>query len=232
MDSLAGGTNAIILLLTILALTAAAIMAFVAWRKGRIGAARAIVVGATMLGLAYAGGVVVASAASTERVLPAGETKWFCGFYLDCHLGMSIERTETAVSIPGPSGELKASGLFHIVTLKLHNNARNPEVDMTLYEPIARAVDAAGREYPRSSAAEMALAKNPGRAQPLPIVTKVTHEPALATIVFDIPSDAESPRLEVRQGWILDRAIARGLIADENSIFHRKTLLSLDGSGR
>jgi len=98
--------------------------------------------------------------------------------------------------------------------------------------PIARVVDASGREYPRSVAAEVALAKNPGRARPLPVVTKVTHQPALATIVFDIPNDAESPRLEVRQGWILDRAIARGLIADENSIFHRKTLLSLDGSGR
>ena len=226
--SLVGGGNAILLLLTAMGVGGALIIAFVAARRHNRRVARTFAGGAALLGLAYTGGVIAASAASTEKTLAAGDTKWFCGFYLDCHLGLSIERTETTTSLAGPRGPVTPKGAFHIVTLRLHNSAKNPNLDMLLYRPDARIVDAAGRKYDRSPEGEAALATD--RPPVLGAETSVGHKPVEATIVFDLPANVQDPRLMVSEGWIAARVIELGLINDENSIFHKRTLMALDGA--
>lgn len=230
MDALAGGANAILMLFTLLSLAGAGVIAWIATRKGRRSIARAMLGAAAILGAAYAGGVIAASASSTEQTLPPGDTKWFCGFYLDCHLGMSVDRTETVTSVQTAAGPINANGAFYIVSLRLHNSAKNPSIDMTLYQPVATIVDAGGRKYSRAAAIETAVTGNESRPAPLPRVAKVTHQPMLATIVFDLPTDIQQPRLLVTEGWVVDRIIELALISDENSIFHQKTLLALNGS--
>jgi hypothetical protein len=222
MTELVGGGNAILLLLTGMALAGAGAVAFLAVRRKKHGVARTFIGGAAILALAYGGGVLAASAASREVTLAPGDTKWFCGFYLDCHLGLSVDRHETVAEV----GALKPAGQFHILTLGLHNSAKNPNVDMLLYHPEAKLVDASGRAYSRSAAAESALPRE--RPPLLGAETTVTHDSAQATIVFDLPVNAADPRLIVTEGWLVDRVIELGLIDDENSIFHRRTYQALD----
>ena len=229
MGNLVGGGNAILLLLTLMAVGGAAIIAVLAYRKKNPGVMRTFAGGAAIIALAYSGGVIAFSAASNEQILEPGDIKWFCGFYLDCHLGVSVERTEKLAALPTPSGSLKPAGSFHVLTLRLHNNAKNPNIDMLLYRPKARIIDALGNEYTRSTAGEAALAGGP-RPAPLGAETKVTHTPVDATIVFDLPANIQQPRLQVSEGWIVDRIIELGLINDENSIFHRRSFFSLDGT--
>jgi len=227
MGSLAGGSNAILLLLIAMAIGVSLVIALVAASRGRRKVARTGLGAAGLLALAYGGGVLAVAAASREHTIDQGDTKWFCGFYLDCHLGLSIVRVDTTSTLPGPNA-LQADGDFHIVTLELHNSAKNPEIDMLLYEPDARIVDAAGREYERSAPAEAALARA-GEPGALGDQTKVTHEPVEARIVFDLPTGVREPRLMVTEGWIVDRVIELGLIGDENSIFHKHTFMALSG---
>jgi hypothetical protein len=229
MDALVGGGNAILLLLTVLGVGFAAVIAFLAYRRNNRKLVRLIGAAVGVVAVGYVALLLVASATSHERTLARGEVKWFCGFYLDCHLGLSVDGIETAKTIMSPSGPVTASGMFHIVRLRLHNSAVNPAINMTLYDPEARIIDEAGNQYPRSTAAERALASVSTAAQPLPHEMKVTHEPAYATMVFDLPSNAREPRLAITDGWIIDRALELVLINDENSIFHPKTLLALDG---
>ena len=229
MGKLVGGGNAILLLLTIMAIGGAAIIAFIAYRRNNPGVMRTFLGGAAILALAYAGGVIAASAASTEQNIETGDIKWFCGFYLDCHLGMSVERTEKLATLPTASGVVKPAGAFHVLTVRLHNSAKNPNIDMLLYRPDARVIDALGNEYRRSAAGEAAVADGV-RPGALGVETKVTHTPVNATIVFDLPANIQQPRLQVSEGWVVDRILELGLIDDENSIFHRRSYFSIDKS--
>ena len=229
MTSLEGGGNAIILLLTAMVVAAAVLGAIIAVRRKRRTSARNLAMGAALVSLVYAGGVAVASATSQERVLAPGETKWFCGFYIDCHLGASVQRTETATAVTGPAGRLTADGRFHIITLRLHNSAKNPSLDMMMYRPRVEIVDASGKRYRRSEAAESAFAADK-RPAPLAVETRVPHEPVDATVVFDLPADIRSPRLSISEGWLVDRIIELGLVNDENSILHKRTYIALDSN--
>ena len=229
MGTLIGGGNAILLLLTGMAIASAIVIAFVASRRNNRAVARSFLGGAAILAVAYASGVIAASAVSTEQTLAPGETKWFCGFYLDCHLGLSVDRDDILAELPGPSGPVKAAGRFHVLTLGLHNSAVNPNLDMLLYRPNARIVDASGRTYSRSREAEATLGSS-DRPAVLGEETKVSHAPQKATIVFDLPVNVQGPRLIVAEGWLVNRAIELGLIDDENSIFHRRTYQALSPS--
>jgi hypothetical protein len=226
MGTLVGGGNAILLLLTGMAIASALVIAFLASRRHKRAVARSFLGGAAILAVAYASGVIAASAVSTEKTLAPGETKWFCGFYIDCHLGLSVDRSEVLNELAGPNGPVRAEGRFHVLTLGLHNSAVNPGLDMLLYRPNARIVDALGRTYSRSAEREAAIASS-GRPGVLGEETKVPHEPLKATIVFDLPANVQAPRLIVTEGWIVNRAIELGLINDENSIFHQRTYQAL-----
>ena len=58
----------------------------------------------------------------------------------------------------------------------------------------------------------------------------MTHTPIDATIVFDLPANIQQPRLQISEGWIVDRILELGLINDENSIFHKRSFFALDGT--
>ena len=217
MDSLEGGRNAILLIFTAMAVGGALLGALIAWRRQHRATMRALAGAAAIISLLYGGGVVAASAASHDRLLAPGETKWFCGFYLDCHLGVSVQAVE------------KTPGGSHVLTLRLHNSAKNPNVNMRLYQPRAEIVDASGNHYARSAAAEAALAGS-GRPPVLGTETIVMHQPVEATIAFDLPAGIQSPRLLVSEGWLVDKLIELALVDDENSFLHGRTYIALDPS--
>jgi hypothetical protein len=227
MQLFVGGGNAIFFLLTVLFTGFLALVALVAWKRKNQSTLRAAIgVGAVVLGV-YSALLISAALASRERVLAAGEVKWFCGFYLDCHLGVSVAKVESAKTIAGTRSTVTAHDLFMIVTLELHNSARNPNLDMTLFKPTAFIVDAGRNRYQRNAAAEQAITGVGRFEPPLEERMKVGHSPVQATLVFDVPADAKSPKLSLDEGFFLDRLIELVLVNDDNSLFHKPTFLAL-----
>ncbi len=230
MQVFVGGGNAIFLLLTVLFVGFLGLVGLFAWRnKNRSMMRAATGVAVVVLGV-YGALLVTAAIASRERVLDQGEVKWFCGFYLDCHLGVSVARVESVKTLTGTTGPVTAKGIFRIVTLRFYNNARNPSLDMTLYDPRAELVDSRGARYNRSAEAETAVAQLGSFAPPASEQLSVSHNPLLATVVFDVPPDVINPSLSIEEGFIIDRVIDLVLVNDDNSIFHQPTLLALGAS--
>lgn len=175
------------------------------------------------VGAAYGAALLATSLLSQERLLAAGETKRFCGFYLDCHLGVSVERVELIPEIGG----VRASGAFHVLTLRVSSDARRATLRPGRLHLLL--LDAEGRQVERARAAEAALARARGEAgQPLErdVVAGGSYT---ATVVFDVSSASTAlrPRLWAREGFGLDRAIERVLIGDEDALLHRPVLLAL-----
>lgn len=230
MQAFVGGTNAIFLLLTIVFTGFLAMVGLLAWKRKNRAALRTVTaVGFVVIGV-YSALLLSAALASKQRVLAAGEVKWFCGFYLDCHLGVSVARVASAKNLDGVVAPIVAKGVFSIVTVEFHNSARNQSLEMTLYHPLAVIVDAKGRRYQRSPEAERAIAGNPSFAVPVPEQVSVSHRPSYGTMVFDVPADAPNPKLSIEEGFIVDRVLELILVNDDNSLFHQSTFLALGES--
>ena len=131
-----------LLALTLIGLLAAGIAAVLATVRGRTRAARSIVLVAGAWVATYVTLLVVTSIASRERTLAIGETKRFCGFYLDCHMGVAVERVDTMSRIGESGDEVRAGGTFYVVTLRVSSDARR--VPLHLEQPRAVIVDAEG----------------------------------------------------------------------------------------
>lgn len=178
-----------------------------------------IYTGATWAGL-YLVLLAATGFTSEERVLGLDEDKKFCGFYLDCHAQIAVAGVERLDSI----GARRPDGVFVLVTLRVSSDAR--AVPMRLIDPHLLVRDARGRAFPRSPAGEEALAQLRGEQPPLtdPVGPGGAYT---TTVVFDLPRDVSSPRLDVTQGFWAERLIEKFLIGDEDSLWHKRTTLSL-----
>lgn len=216
-----------LLALTMLGLLAAGIAAVFATLRGRTRVAWSIVLVAAAWVAAYASLLVVTSIASRERTLAFGETKRFCGFYLDCHMGVAVERVDTMSRIGVPGDEVQAGGTFYVITLRVSSDARR--VPLHLEHPRAVIVDAEGFRHERSLDAEQQLA----RAQLAELEQPVNAGDSFTrAIVVDVPAGARDPRLYVTMGGPLERALELALIGDEDALLHARTLHALaSGSG-
>jgi hypothetical protein len=141
---------------TLFGVVALFIVAFLAARRSRTSAATSLAaVGAAWLA-AYAALLLITSLASGERTLALGEAKRFCGFYLDCHLGVAVERVDTLARIGEGSEALQAGGTFYVLTVRVSSDAQR--VPLELERPHAVLVDAEGYRYERVQDAEQRLA--------------------------------------------------------------------------
>ena len=212
----------LLLAITVLGALAAAVLAVVAAMRSRLGVARAIAVIAAAWLAAYGASLVVTSVASRERTLALGETKRFCGFYLDCHMGVAVEHVDTMSTIGEPGREVRAGGEFFVVTLRVSSDAKR--VPLHLVRPRVVIVDAEGFEYERSTDAEQTLAE----AQRTDLERSVDAGHSFTrTVIIDVPRGAREPRLHVTMGGPLDRAAELAIIGDEDAWLHAPTVHAL-----
>jgi len=160
----------------------------------------------------YATLLLGASLTSRERVLSAGEKKYFCE--IDCHLAYSVERVERKKLL---------GGTFTVVTLKtwFDESTISPmrPRDASL-APDPRQVyvaDAAGRRFERSPSGERALEDAGIPSTPLSR-SLIPGQSYLTELVFDLPDDVSEPRLFVGDADPMNSF----LIGHELSPFHRK----------
>jgi hypothetical protein len=200
---------------------AGAVAALVAWWRGRPRIARGIAIGVGVWIAAYLTILTGVSLASDERVLARGQTKWFCGVYLDCHVGVAVEQVRVVDAIGEGPDAVRAKGRFWIVTLTVENSARR--VPLGLYRPEARVRDAAGNAYARVLDAERVLSEGPA---------DLTREILAGghytvEIVFDLPEAVAEPRLLVTEEGMPEKLAELVLIGDDDSLFHAPTTLRI-----
>ncbi|MFQ5571274.1 MAG: DUF4352 domain-containing protein [Rhodothermales bacterium] len=161
---------------------------------------------------------------SEEHVLHLNERKDFCGFYLDCHLGVSVEHVAQATYVGEGALQETATGMFYLITVRVDNDG--VQADIPLLNPRATLHDARGRTYERALEAEKALAASEGTsvafARRLPAGSSYTK-----TLVFDVPANVTSPTLLITKGVAVERFIELFLIGDEDSFLHRKTVFDV-----
>jgi hypothetical protein len=167
----------------------------------------------------YAGALLATSLASQEQVLARGDTLKFCGFYLDCHLGVAVEGVDRQEFI----GDRRAAGAFYLVRLRVSSDAR--EATLHLGRPTFKVIDQAGQSYQRAEDAERELAQSTDSMLRQPIVAGGSYE---VQLVFDLPESVAEPRLLVTDPTGVDRVLEGLLIGDSDSILHKPTTLALN----
>lgn len=156
------------------------------------------------------------SFASMEKTLAMNEPKEFCGFYLDCHMHTAVSGVRTAKTL----GDLTADGQFYIIKIKVFSNAKAATLGFTTVD--AHVVDATARTYNRDERAEVQLGNQPPFDRKISPVESFEKE-----IVFDLPVDVQNPRLNISEGYGVDKAIEAVLVDDEDSILHKRTYFRL-----
>lgn len=153
---------------------------------------------------------------SSEKTLPVGQAKEYCGFYLDCHMHTAVTDVRTAKSI----GNRTANGKFYIVTVKVFSNAK--QATLGLLNVTAKVLDENGNKYFRDQDAEDQLPPQPRFEKQISPVESFEKQ-----IVFDLPAEVKNPRLDLKEGYKIDRVIEALVIGDEDSLLHKRNYFQL-----
>ena len=186
-------------------------------------AIKALFAGIVVGGL-YAGTLLAFSWSSEEKVLKAGQQKYFCE--IDCHVAYTITDVTTAQTLGEGANQAAAAGTFYVVTVRTWFDEdtispRRPR-DFPLY-PNPRQVyasDEQGRRFGTSLAGQKALV---GSTVPLTHPLK-PGESYTTQLVFDLPEGVARPRLLIGDWFPLNAF----LIGHENSIGHKKIYFALE----
>lgn len=158
--------------------------------------------------------LLTASIFSEEQNLGLNEPKEFCGFYLDCHIHTAVSDVRKTKTY----GDAVAGGEFYVVNVKVFSNAKQATLNLTT--PQFHVFDAAGKRY------------NPVENPAIPRLPFDDKVPAGGSfekeIVFDLPTDIKNPRLDVAEGFGIDKVIESVLIGDEDSLFHKRIRFNLE----
>ena len=188
--------------------------------------ARKIVIALVLLPCLYGATLLAASLGSSEKILRAGERKYFCE--VDCHLAYSVTGVQTAKTLGSGEQQATADGMFYVVTLQTFfdpettsanrgNGVLHPNLRMI------RVLDDAGKSYAPSLQGLKVLEATAAKMVPLDQALR-PGEKYETTFVFDLPSDAKNLRL-----WLTDPLPVNWLlIGHENSFLHKKVYFGLD----
>jgi hypothetical protein len=207
----------LLMLITIGGLVVAAILFGIAWLNQSVWLKKFVIGGVAIWFAFYIAMLLGFSLFSTETTLTLNEPKEFCGFYLDCHMHAAV----TGVRRTDRLGDRIANSGFYIVTIKVFSNAKRATLGLLTVD--AHVVDANGETYARDTQAETQLPPQPDFEQKVPPVGSFEKE-----IVFDLPKDVQNPRLDISEGYGIDRVIEAVLIDDEDSIFHKRNYFALE----
>jgi len=157
---------------------------------------------------------LVSSIFSVEQTLSWNQPKEFCGFYFDCHMHAAVTNVTKSKTI----GDKTASGEFYVATIRVSSDAK--QAALNLVSPEFEVVDAYGKRYKREASLEKPM---PAWDQSVPAGGSFEKD-----VVFDLPSEIKNPRLDVRDGYGIDRVIESVLVGDEDSLGHKRCYFKLD----
>lgn len=206
----------LLMLMTIGGLLAAFVLLLIAFGKN-IGWLKKFVVGGVLIWFVfYAAMLFGFSLLSEEKTLAFNEPKEFCGFYFDCHLHASVVDVRRSKTFGGRA----ANGEFYIVKVRLFSDAKREP--LALITPKFMIVDASGRRFEPTKDLTVSLPKPPFEEK-IPAGGAIEGE-----VAFDLPADANNPRLDIREGYGVDHAIEAVLVDDEDSVWHQRNYFKLE----
>lgn len=218
--------SVLLMLATILVLVAAVFLIIISSIK-QMQAITKFVFGAAAIWMSiYFALLFFTSLTGKEKVLTFNEPKTFCGFYLDCHLHVAVTNVRQTKTIGEGTNQKSAQGMFHIVSIRVFSNAK--KATLNLITPIVRVVDEKGKVFERSTEAETILEIVTGNSDSLETKIGPEGDSIISEVVFDLPADMENPKLEINEGFWMNRAAEYFLIGDEDSMFHKKVKFSLE----
>lgn len=204
--------------LTCLSIALAGIQAL----RGRWAPARRIALAALLVPIAYGGVLLGLGVASRDRTVPPGRQKYFCE--VDCHIAYSVVGVDSPRTLAGTAPR---QGRFVLVTLRVHFDRatigpHRPDTPLAQSPRSLSLVDAGGRSYAPSAAAQAALIAAHGEQKPLTLSLR-PGESYLSAVAFDVPASATGLRLLVVEAdWP-----PRLLWGHETAPLHAKTYLAL-----
>lgn len=215
-----------LMMLTLLWLFAAFIALIYAWRSRKRNLAISVTTVTAVWAATYLVILLVVSLASTQKVLRVGQEKHFCGFYLDCHLGVSVTNVTTSKTLGSAPKQRTAQGTYLVVDLKVLSDAR--AATLAPYDLNLR-VQTDGQTIGRSEDAEAVLDAIQGKTVALnqPVGPGRSYS---KQVVFDVPQGATQAQLQVTEGLWIDHLLELFLIGDEDSLFHKDTVFQLEPS--
>jgi hypothetical protein len=191
--------------------------------RRKFGSAHLVLLAAVAITVIYFAVVLLFSFSSSEQVLARGQEKHFCE--LDCHLAYSIAEVGQAKTIGTSPQQATAVGMFTLVSVKTRFDEKTigPNRGNSELYPNPRTltlVDAQGRSYSPSAAAQTVLGLQAGTPITAPLRPGESY---VTTLVFDLPPDAKPATLLLNESdWI-----TRLIIGHENSLWHKKTRFQL-----
>ena len=217
--------NVFVQLVVVGLVAAGAVAAIVSARRGRMETARRFAVGLSALAVLYVGAALAVSLASREVVLPHRETKFFCGFYPDCHLNVAVMDVSGTPAVGDGASQRTAQGSFFFVTIRVGSEAETET--LSLHRPAVHVVDDLGRTFdplPPGTPGLDGIAGVEGLSQPV-----AAGKAYLTVLAFDLPKGLTNPRLHINavDGWP-GRLCEMFLMGDEDSLLHKKTTFSLN----
>ena len=182
--------------------------------------------GGAAISALYTAALIITSLQSTTEHLPLGQTKHFCGFYLDCHIGVAVAAVEQHDALADSTGTVLAKplGRFWLVRVRMSSDARG--ATLTAVEPLIEVVDSAGTHYAPSALGRKALAALRG-PQPALAGSYTPGGERYAWFAFDLPANVHGPSLLVRDDLGALHVEETILIGDEDALWHARELLSL-----
>lgn len=207
-------------------LGAGLLAAVVSLARGHRDLARRIGIGMAAALLVYGAALMVFSLASQEVVLAPHDEKYFCE--IDCHLAYSVTAVQHTRTLGPPDRPVAARGEFCLVTLQTRfdeltiSPRRGREAPLWPNPRYLRIEDEQGRRFGPSPGGQAALDATLPDQAPLTLPLR-PGESYTTTLAFDLPLDAERPRL------LLGESIwpAHLLIGHEQSFLHKKTFFAL-----
>lgn len=212
------------MLLTLLLLFGSAIVASISFFTGRIDILAKVVKLSLVWGAAYLSLLIGTSTSSDKVVLEPGARKAFCGFHIDCHLGIRVTNAwrSSGLIADDPRRE------FLFVDIEVSSDAK--QVPLRLRDPRFVVIAEDGRRFERALRIEHQVATRLGQAHsvevPLP-----PDGVLVKTLIYEMPRDARNLRLHATNGEIGERFAELFLIGDEDSLFHEPVLLGLEETG-
>lgn len=167
----------------------------------------------------------LASLTSRERTVPLGERLTFCGFYLDCHLGVRVDSVLRAPVVHTSLQIHRARGEYYVTWLRFDSDA--VAVPLTLDAPQLVAVGAGGARIECDTDVSGQVMRDAGLSTELSRRIQPRGGSYTVACVFDVPADQVPPRLLVRKGGWVERLSERFLIGDTDSAFHAPVYLTL-----
>ena len=166
------------------------------------------------------------SLASSEKVLAAGQQKYFCE--IDCHVAYSVLDVATSKTLGAPPALKNSAGTFYVVKVRTWFDERTisprrpKDASLTPNPREVVVVDDRGRQYPLSPEGQSALALMHGATTPLTQPLR-PGESYATELIFDLPADAQNLRLLITDA----DGVTHFLIGHELSPLHKKIYFAL-----